>query len=100
MWIESRPPDNFRHPEKFPQPQKRERSFTGPGLEYDNPWKLTPAEKRVIHAVIETGWNKTAASKLGVTLSTVENHMASVSRKMGLARLTAVVTYDRWEREQ
>jgi FixJ family two-component response regulator len=100
MWLEPKLPENFRHPERITQaPGKRERR-TGPGLTYDNPWKITAGEKSVLRAVMETGGNKAAASKLGLRLPTVEAHLASISKKMGAPRLVAILTWDRWERAQ
>ena len=64
-----------------------------------NPWGLTPAQARVMTAICETGCQKLAADKLGLSPNTVETHVRRVARVMGYrTRLAKYLEWDRWLR--
>ena len=68
--------------------------------DYANPWRLTPAETKVIEAWIENGEAKQAAVAIGVSYKTIEGHSLSIRKKMAVpTTLLAVLAYDRWNRE-
>jgi DNA-binding NarL/FixJ family response regulator len=96
MWMESRLPDGYVPPQKTDKVAKAPRYK--PRV-YDNPWKLSEAEKRALQAVIEAGSNAGAASLLNVSLKTVEMQIRHASEKMGTdTRVHLLITWDRYMR--
>jgi DNA-binding NarL/FixJ family response regulator len=66
----------------------------------DNPWCLTPCEKRLMDAIVEVGHYKRAAAMLGLSPKTVECYMRDIRRKMGIEhQIVAAVTWDRFIRQ-
>jgi len=65
-----------------------------------NPWGLPPSEVRAICAIRTTGTVKGAARELGLSTKTIDEQMARTRRRMGTrSTLSAVLAFDRWERE-
>lgn len=46
--------------------------------------RLTPRERQVFRAVIECSTNREIAKQLGISVSTVGNHVHRVLRKLGV----------------
>jgi pimeloyl-ACP methyl ester carboxylesterase/DNA-binding CsgD family transcriptional regulator len=53
---------------------------------------LTPAEARLVTALVQTGDLATAAEALGVLISTARSTLADVMRKMGVRRQSALIS--------
>lgn len=51
------------------------------------PWGLTPAEVRAMDATCVYERHKVTARRLGITVRTIEAHMRSAYKKMGVAQL-------------
>lgn len=65
-----------------------------------NPWNLTQRQAEAMDALVETGADKLAADRMGVSVNTFHEHVAAAMRHMGLRlRLHAVIWWDRWRRE-
>lgn len=63
-----------------------------------NPWRLTPAQVRVIDAMTRHGCQKLVTTELGVSLKTVGSHMQAVKFRMKVRNQTmAAITYYRWK---
>ena len=71
-----------------------------------NPWGLSPAEMRVLDALIKAGTNKGAARLLSLTEATIEKHCENIRMAMAAAvtsplnRVQMLLQYDRWRRLQ
>lgn len=68
-----------------------------------NPWNLTPAQVRVMRAMIAHGSNKHAARQLDLSVKTVDSHINAARRRMAKTlpskgRLTYFLEFDRWDR--
>lgn len=64
-----------------------------------NPWNLTPAQARVMTAIVQCGRQKLAADALGLSVHTVETHVRGAARAMGQrTRLGKYLAWDRWLR--
>lgn len=65
-----------------------------------DPWGLTPRQRDVMDALIQSGCNKRVARELGMEIKTVEGHMWQIKRAMGGAdRVLAALKWDRFRRE-
>lgn len=60
----------------------------GSGIEYRNPYRLTFREFAVLALVARGATDKEIARDLGIALSTVNNHVSNLLRKMGAASRT------------
>lgn len=64
-----------------------------------NPWRLSPAQMRVIESLAELGGYKLVARKLNLSDKTVDCHMQEIKFRMKARNLTeAAVRFDRWDR--
>lgn len=54
---------------------------TATEAEAERPMQLTPRERQVIDAVIETGYCTLAAVRLGMSVKTIECHMQRIREK-------------------
>lgn len=62
-------------------------------------WGLSDREREVLEAYMVDGLAKTVASKLGVTLKTVEVHLLHARQKAGFTRsIPLVLAYERMRR--
>jgi DNA-binding NarL/FixJ family response regulator len=55
--------------------------------------RLTPREAEILQLIAEGRSNKEAASLLGISRRTAENHRARIMRKLGLSSLSDLVRY-------
>ena len=61
-----------------------------------NPWGLTERQADTMNAMCKHGDCKLAADALGVTVQTVERHMAAIAKRMPhRTRLLRILTWDR-----
>ncbi len=58
-----------------------------------SPSRLTPREREVVQLLAEGNSNKEVASRLGISVKTVEAHRANIMRKLGLDSLSDLVRY-------
>lgn len=62
---------------------------------------LTPAQARVLDAIIETGFVARAAEKLGITARTAETHLYNARRRCGIEiNLHMLLAWDRSARQK
>lgn len=66
-----------------------------------NPWSLPPREAQVMTCLANKGAEKVVAAELGIAAGTVKELVARAKKRIGAqTRLTAVIQWDRWQREQ
>ena len=63
------------------------------GLEPDRPGNLTGREAEVLQLVTRGSSNKAIAAELGVSVKTVERHMANIFNKLGVQSRAAATSY-------
>lgn len=67
----------------------------------DNPWGIPPGELKAVRAVCEHGTTKGAARALNLSVKTIDFHLASAKKRMGVRfGLHVLLWIDRWERSQ
>lgn len=77
-------------------PRTRLRGSLDRGVE-----SLTPRECDVMRAVIAHGGLKVVAHSMGISYSSVKNHLVSIHGKLNVdTTVQAVVIYDRWLHER
>lgn len=54
---------------------------------------LTPREREIVQLLAEACSNKEVATKLGISVKTVETHRASIMRKLGISSIVDLVHY-------
>jgi DNA-binding NarL/FixJ family response regulator len=75
--------------------QVKRRARTTP--ETQTPWGLTSAQVHTMDALIRLGCNKLVARELGVSTTTVSEHVAGARRHMKVAtRVQQVVLFAQW----
>jgi DNA-binding CsgD family transcriptional regulator/NTP pyrophosphatase (non-canonical NTP hydrolase) len=63
-----------------------------------NPWNLTAAHIRALRSVIQAGSNKAAAAQLGLSVKTIEAHLAALRKRIGTRTpRQALIEFDRWD---
>lgn len=64
------------------------------------PWGLAPAEQATLEAVVETGCQKLAAQKRGVSVKTLQSQLNKAKQKSGLRfSLHVLIQFDRHMRK-
>jgi DNA-binding NarL/FixJ family response regulator len=63
------------------------------GVEVFAPVTLTPREREIVQLVAEGHSSKAVASRLGVTVKTIETHRASIMKKLRLRSVSDLVRY-------
>jgi len=64
------------------------------------PWGLAPAEQATLEAVVETGCQKLAAQKRGVSIKTLQAQLQKAKEKSGLRfPLQVLIHFDRHMRK-
>ena len=65
-----------------------------------NPWGLSPRQFRAMKNLAEQGENKKVAKVMAISVRTVEEYLKASYARMGAGnRITAVLMFDRWDRE-
>ena len=66
---------------------------------WDTPWKLVPAERRLLIALVKCGSLAVAGREIGINARSAETYAADIRKKMeAKTTLIAVLTWDRFTR--
>jgi FixJ family two-component response regulator len=66
-----------------------------------NPWNLPPREVEVMSRMVAAGLEKIVAADLGISRKTVQELVGRAKKRIGArTRVTALIEWDRWERNK
>jgi DNA-binding NarL/FixJ family response regulator len=66
--------------------------FRSAAIDNESP-RLTYREREIVELLARGKSNKEAASKLGISVKTVETHRATIMRKLGFSSVVSLVRY-------
>jgi len=60
---------------------------------YEKPFNLTQREREILQLIAESFTNKETASKLNISLYTVQVHRKNIMQKLGIHRYADLIRY-------